>query len=71
MTQRLLDKFTCPKCRWGDDFYVDVTATVHLGANGPSLAGDYFAGDDATCVCLGCNYEGSVIEFTNAAEVQS
>ena len=70
MTQRLLDKFICPKCQRSDDFYVDVTATVHLCSNGRSLAGDYFASGESTCVCLSCDYEGSVFEFTDAEEVQ-
>ena len=71
MSNRLLEQVTCPNCHRSDDFHVDVLATVHLDANGPSLAGDYFADGDFTCVCLSCNHEDSVFEFTKAVEVQT
>lgn len=71
MTQPLLENFTCPKCHGKDDFYVDVLATVHVSETAPSLAGDYFADGDFTCICLSCDHEGRVFEFTKAAEVRS
>ena len=71
MTQPLLENFSCPKCHSKTEFYLDVLATVYLDATGPSLAGDYFADGDFTCVCLSCDHEAKVFDFTTAAEVQS
>lgn len=69
MRQMLDQRFTCPRCRQGTHFHVDVTATVHFCPTGSSLAGDYFAGPDAVCVCLACDYEARVVEFTTGAAV--
>jgi rubredoxin len=71
MTQPILEDFTCPQCHRKDHFYVDVLATIDLNEQGVSLAGSYFADGDFTCVCLSCDYEGKVFEFTKAGEVQS
>ncbi len=71
MTQPLLENFICPKCQCSRDFYVDVLATVHVSEAAPCLAGDYFADGDFTCICLSCDHEGRVFEFTKATEVRS
>lgn len=64
MSVPCIENFTCPSCNSHKHFYVDVLATVHLDGCGPSLVGDYFADGDFICVCLACQHEGKVSEFT-------
>ena len=71
MTHLFLEQFTWPNCDRGDDFSVDVFATVYLDAEDPTLAAEHFPDDDVTCVCLNCDNEGRVFDFRKTAEVQA
>ncbi len=71
MTQPHLSNLFCPKCFSRSNFCVDVLATVKITDTGPRLVDGYYADGDFTCICLSCDYEGRVFEFTKAAEVRS
>jgi hypothetical protein len=71
MTQPFLENFICPNFRCQSSFYVDVSATLQISATGASLAGEYYADGDNCCICLDCDYEDKVSQFTKTAQVQS
>lgn len=53
----------CPHCGQRDEFHVDITATAHLSARGPTVESDYRWDEASGRTCLHCHIEGSIADF--------